>query len=210
MSIGKRWMETLIGYAAKNTSYFYLSYKSTNLRISGFMNLIMWCSITFLQARANETYDGIEEGYESSRDEFFSVSSYNPGKENIHSDFWSSLSLQSSIGKSSNQDASYLKERTSISSYTPLAQLSVAEVLYDSVEGKLLLEHPIFHCHVESILIFGHAENLVTFCFELQALPFWVMEVSVIRCFVTSEVYRQGLSKPAAKTLKSRFLRKMI
>ncbi|XP_057460886.1 uncharacterized protein LOC130751319 isoform X2 [Actinidia eriantha] len=101
--------------------------------------------ITFLQARANETYDGIEEGYESSRDEFFSVSSYNPVKENIHSAFETSLSLQSSIGRSSNQDASYFKERTSTSSYTPIAQLSVAEVLYDSVGGKLLLEHPIFH-----------------------------------------------------------------
>ncbi|XP_057507011.1 uncharacterized protein LOC130790116 isoform X2 [Actinidia eriantha] len=88
-------------------------------------------------ARANETYDGIEEGYESSRDEFFSVSSYNPSKENIHSAFGSSLSLQSSIGRSSNQDASYPKERTSISSFTPLAQLSVAEVLYDSVGDVL-------------------------------------------------------------------------
>ena len=80
--------------------------------------------------------------------------------------------MQSSIGRSSNQDASHLKERTSISSYTPLAQLSVAEVLYDSVGGKLLLEHNIFYCRVEFILIFVHTENLGTFCFELQTLPY--------------------------------------
>ncbi|KAI8551325.1 hypothetical protein RHMOL_Rhmol06G0177600 [Rhododendron molle] len=83
-------------------------------------------------ATPNETYDGVEEGYESSRDEISSVSSYNPTKENLHTAFGSSLSLQSSVGRFSNPDASYLKERTSIHSYMPLPQLSVAEVLYDS------------------------------------------------------------------------------
>ncbi|KAH7860044.1 hypothetical protein Vadar_008500 [Vaccinium darrowii] len=82
-------------------------------------------------ATPNETYDGVEEGYESSRDEISSVSSYNPSKENLHSAFGSSLSLQS-VGRFSNYDASYAKERTSIHSYMPLPQLSVAEVLYDS------------------------------------------------------------------------------
>ncbi|XP_058219512.1 uncharacterized protein LOC131330049 isoform X2 [Rhododendron vialii] len=83
-------------------------------------------------ATPNEAYDGVEEGYESSRDEISSVSSYNPTKENLHTAFGSSLSLQSSVGRFSNPDASYLKERTSIHSYMPLPQLSVAEVLYDS------------------------------------------------------------------------------
>ncbi|KAA8538762.1 hypothetical protein F0562_028343 [Nyssa sinensis] len=83
-------------------------------------------------ARVNETYDGVEEGYESSRDEISSVSSYNPTKENIHKAFGSSLSLQSSAARSSIKDAPYLEERTSISSYMPLPRLSVAEVLYDS------------------------------------------------------------------------------
>uniref|UniRef100_A0A5B6YMQ9 Reduced growth phenotype protein 1 n=1 Tax=Davidia involucrata TaxID=16924 RepID=A0A5B6YMQ9_DAVIN len=82
-------------------------------------------------ARANETYDGVEEGYESSRDEISSVSSYNLTKENIHKAFGSSLSLQSSAARSSIKDATYLEERTSISSYMP-PRLSVAEVLYDS------------------------------------------------------------------------------
>ncbi|KAK3033637.1 hypothetical protein RJ639_033762 [Escallonia herrerae] len=83
-------------------------------------------------ARANETYDGVEDGYESSRDEVSSVSSYNPTKDSIHKAFGSSLSLQSSIARSSSKDAPYLEDRTSISSYMAIPRLSVAEVLYDS------------------------------------------------------------------------------
>ncbi|RVW45471.1 hypothetical protein CK203_079752 [Vitis vinifera] len=80
--------------------------------------------------RANETYDGVEEGYESSRDEVSSVSSYNPMKENIHKSFGSSLSLHSFSARSSTP---YLEgERTSISSYVALPRLSVAEVINDS------------------------------------------------------------------------------
>ncbi|KAK1384131.1 Reduced growth phenotype protein 1 [Heracleum sosnowskyi] len=85
-------------------------------------------------ARANETYDGAEDGYESSRDEVSSVSSYNASKESLHKAFGSSLSLQSSATRSSNP---YLEERASISSYMPLPRLSVAEVLYDST-GEVL------------------------------------------------------------------------
>ncbi|KAH7568546.1 hypothetical protein JRO89_XS06G0013200 [Xanthoceras sorbifolium] len=84
-------------------------------------------------SRANELYDGVEEGYESSRDEISSVSSYNPSKENLHKTFGSSLSLQSSIARSSSKDIPYLEgERTSLSSNAALPRLSVAEVLYDS------------------------------------------------------------------------------
>ncbi|KAM7511783.1 hypothetical protein LguiB_010658 [Lonicera macranthoides] len=83
-------------------------------------------------ARANETYDGVEEGYESSRDEISSVSSYNPSKESIHKAFGSSLSLQSFAARSSTKDSPYLEERTSMSSYMAPPRLSVAEVLYDS------------------------------------------------------------------------------
>lgn len=82
-------------------------------------------------ARANETYDGPEDGYESSRDEVSSVSSYNASKESLHKTFGSSLSLQSSATRS------YMEERSSISSYMPLPRLSVAEVLYDST-GEVL------------------------------------------------------------------------
>lgn len=86
-----------------------------------------------MQARENETYDGAEDGYESSRDEVSSVSSYNASKESLHKTFGSSLSLQSSATRS------YMEERSSISSYMPLPRLSVAEVLYDSTGGKLVL-----------------------------------------------------------------------
>lgn len=91
-------------------------------------------------ARANEAYDIVEDGYESSRDEISSVSSYNPNfKENLPKSFGSSLSLQSYVARSSNKDAQHLEgERTSISSYNPPPRLSVAEVLYDSSGDDLL------------------------------------------------------------------------
>lgn len=82
-------------------------------------------------ARANETFDGVEEGYESSRDEISSVSSYNPTRGSIQKNFGSSVSLQSSVARS-NKDVHYLESRNSISSYMALPRLSVAEVLYDS------------------------------------------------------------------------------
>ncbi|TXG47965.1 hypothetical protein EZV62_027259 [Acer yangbiense] len=84
-------------------------------------------------SRANELYDGVEEGYESSRDEISSVSSYNPSKENLLKAFGSSLSLQSSMARSSTKDIPNLEgERTSLSFNAALPQLSVSEVLYDS------------------------------------------------------------------------------
>jgi hypothetical protein len=66
--------------------------------------------ITSLQVRANDIYDGVEEGYDSSRDEISSVSSYNPIKEHVHRTFGSSLSLQSSTVRSSTKDIPYLEE----------------------------------------------------------------------------------------------------
>ncbi|XP_028787333.1 uncharacterized protein LOC114743299 [Neltuma alba] len=44
--------------------------------------------------RANDINDGLEEGYDSSRDEVSSVSSYNPVKHNLRRSFGSSLSLR--------------------------------------------------------------------------------------------------------------------
>lgn len=93
-----------------------------------------------MQARANETFDGLEEGYDSSRDEISSISSYNPTGRSLQKIFGSSLSLQSSVARS-NKDAHYLDSRNSISSYMALPRLSVAEVLYDSSGGKLFLGH---------------------------------------------------------------------
>ncbi|XVE49748.1 hypothetical protein DITRI_Ditri01bG0106300 [Diplodiscus trichospermus] len=84
-------------------------------------------------ARVSDMYDGVEEGYESSRDEISSVSSFNPLKENLYKTFGSSLSFQSSAARSSNRDGPYHDgERLSLSSNLGLPRLSVAEVLYDS------------------------------------------------------------------------------
>ncbi|KAK9102207.1 hypothetical protein Sjap_019461 [Stephania japonica] len=83
--------------------------------------------------RANDTTEGVEEGYESSRDEVSSVSSYNPTKGNIESAFGSSLSLQSYAMKGINKDVSYIRgERSSTSSHMLPRQLSAAEELYDA------------------------------------------------------------------------------
>ncbi|KAK9911240.1 hypothetical protein M0R45_035161 [Rubus argutus] len=81
--------------------------------------------------RTNDIYDGVGDGYESSRDEISSVSSYNPMREHLNRTFGSSLSLQSA--RSSNKDTTYIEgERTSLSSNLALPQVSVAEVLYDT------------------------------------------------------------------------------
>lgn len=84
----------------------------------------------------NESSDGVEEGYESSRDEVLSVSSYNPAKEDLNRTFGSSLSLQSFSGRSSNRGSLYVEGRTSIASNAALPGLSITEVLNDSASGK--------------------------------------------------------------------------
>ncbi|XVF66981.1 hypothetical protein PTKIN_Ptkin10aG0083500 [Pterospermum kingtungense] len=88
-------------------------------------------------ARVSDMHDGVEEGYESSRDELSSVSSYNPSKGNLYKTFGSSLSLQSAAARTSNRDGLYYDgDRLSLSSNAGLPQLSVAEVLYDSGADK--------------------------------------------------------------------------
>ncbi|CAI9114773.1 OLC1v1015570C3 [Oldenlandia corymbosa var. corymbosa] len=92
--------------------------------------------------KANESFDGVEEGYESSKDDMLSVSSYNPGKEDIHRAFGSSLSLQSSLARSSSKDLSFFEARASISSNPALPglvlpRLAVADPLSESYDGPL-------------------------------------------------------------------------
>lgn len=83
----------------------------------------------FYSVRANDIYDGVEDGYDSSRDDISSVSSYNPMKENMVRGFGSSLSLRSSSARSLNRLEGH---RTSLSSNIALPRLSVAEVLSDT------------------------------------------------------------------------------
>ncbi|PWA92686.1 Reduced growth phenotype protein 1 [Artemisia annua] len=87
-------------------------------------------------ARANETFDGVEEDYENSRDDVSSVSSYNPARGSLHKAFGSSLSLQSSAARSS-KDVPYNDQRSTMSSYMALPRLSAAEVLYGSTEDNV-------------------------------------------------------------------------
>ncbi|KAF2301504.1 hypothetical protein GH714_025200 [Hevea brasiliensis] len=89
-----------------------------------------WMEI--LNGLGNDIDDGVDEDYDSSRDEISSVSSYNPTRESLHKTFGSSLSLQSFAARSSNKDASHIDAvRTSLSTLAP-PRLSVAEVLYGS------------------------------------------------------------------------------
>ncbi|KAF5779291.1 putative reduced growth phenotype protein [Helianthus annuus] len=81
-------------------------------------------------ARANETLDGVEDDYESQRDDVSSVSSYNPARGSLQKAFGSSLSLQSR----SSKEVPYHDQKSTISSYMPL---STAEVLYGSTEDIL-------------------------------------------------------------------------
>ena len=94
--------------------------------------------------KANEIFDGVEEGYESSKDEVLSVSSYNATKEDLHKAFGSSLSLQSSVARSSSKDLTYLEGRASISSHLALPRLSVPEAFHDSSGGKLFFDFTMF------------------------------------------------------------------
>lgn len=87
----------------------------------------------------NESSDGVEEGYDSSRDETLSVSSYNHTKEDFNRTFGSQLSLQSYSGRSSNRGSLYVEGRTSIASNAGLPRLSIAEVLNDSASGKCFI-----------------------------------------------------------------------
>ncbi|XXG46690.1 hypothetical protein AAC387_Pa02g1470 [Persea americana] len=88
-------------------------------------------------ARASEIPDGLEEGYESSRDEISSVSSYNPARGTIDLTFRNSLSLQLPARRSSSQDFSNIQgEYSGAPSYMMLPQLSMAEALQDPTRVK--------------------------------------------------------------------------
>ncbi|CAM8923374.1 unnamed protein product [Rhodiola kirilowii] len=90
--------------------------------------------------RANDLYDGPEDGYESSRDDNSSVSSFNM-RDPIQKSFGSSLSRQSSVAHSSVKDGPYLEGgRPSFSSHMAPPHLSVAEVLQDSSAVSVYFE----------------------------------------------------------------------
>ncbi|KAI4373151.1 hypothetical protein MLD38_011309 [Melastoma candidum] len=87
--------------------------------------------------RGNGVYDGVEEGYDSSRDDVLSVSSFNPSRENLNRAFGSSMSLLSATARSSSRDVLFLDgERSGLSSNVPLPRLSASEVLQGNNDDK--------------------------------------------------------------------------
>ncbi|CAH8315230.1 unnamed protein product [Eruca vesicaria subsp. sativa] len=80
--------------------------------------------------RANDAYDGAEDGYDSSRDEISSVSSY-LNKENLNRTFGSSSSFNSGP-RLSMKGTSYFDEGVGSSPKEMVSQLSAAMVSYDS------------------------------------------------------------------------------
>ncbi|XP_073001113.1 uncharacterized protein [Typha latifolia] len=96
--------------------------------------------------RANENIDGLEEGYDSSRDEVSSVSSYNPAKANSDFSLKNSLSMQSLASRMSNSGLQYSQgERSNFPSYMPLPQLSVLEVIDNSGGGLVSPQEKLNH-----------------------------------------------------------------
>ncbi|RID56909.1 hypothetical protein BRARA_F00324 [Brassica rapa] len=79
--------------------------------------------------RANDAYDNGEDGYDSSRDEISSVSSY-PNKGNLNRTFGSSSSLNSGP-RLSMKGTSYIEEGVGSSPKEIVSQLSAAVVSYD-------------------------------------------------------------------------------
>lgn len=98
------------------------------------VNIRTMYQMPLMQTRANDAYDSGEDGYDSSRDEISSVSSY-PNKGNLNRTFGSSLSLNSGP-RLSMKDTSYIEERVGSSPKMMVSQLSAAVVTYDSATGK--------------------------------------------------------------------------
>ncbi|KAI0488861.1 hypothetical protein KFK09_028700 [Dendrobium nobile] len=85
--------------------------------------------------QANDFLDVYEEGYDSSRDEVSSVSSYTPARGNIDLAVKKSSSSQSISARFSSTEYQYAQgERSAHLSYIPLSKLSVAEVVDNSDE----------------------------------------------------------------------------
>jgi RAB6A-GEF complex partner protein 2 len=85
-----------------------------------------------VQTRVDDNGEGTEEGYDSSRDEVSSISSYNPANAN-------NFELSSLRNSLSNQ--SFASARLSVGpvfpQYKQLPQLSVSEILEESGPGKV-------------------------------------------------------------------------
>ncbi|XP_020579400.1 uncharacterized protein LOC110024027 [Phalaenopsis equestris] len=106
---------------------------------------------------ANEFLDGFEEGYDSSRDEVSSVSSYTPARGNIDLAVKKSLSSESISARLSSSEYQYAQgERSTHLSYMPLSKLSIAEVI-DNSDERIVLPHKKLH---HSLCLYPHQKKL--------------------------------------------------
>uniref|UniRef100_A0A0D9WS60 Uncharacterized protein n=1 Tax=Leersia perrieri TaxID=77586 RepID=A0A0D9WS60_9ORYZ len=95
-------------------------------------------------SKANDNTD-LEEGYDSSKDEVSSVSSYNPSKANPESSLRSSVSINSLSSRLSTSEPLYSRERPSFPSYSPIPRLSVSEISDEHVGGVVSPQRKINH-----------------------------------------------------------------
>ncbi|XP_062184202.1 uncharacterized protein LOC133888100 [Phragmites australis] len=95
--------------------------------------------------KANDKTD-LEEGYDSSKDEVSSVSSYNPSNANHESSLRNSSSMQSLSSHLSTSEPLYNQvERPSFPSYSPIPRLSVSEISDDHDRGVVSPQRKLNH-----------------------------------------------------------------
>ncbi|KAM0922826.1 hypothetical protein ACQ4PT_005925 [Festuca glaucescens] len=99
--------------------------------------------------RANDNTDP-EEGYDSSKDEVSSVSSYNPSKSNTESPLRNSTSTHSLSTRLSTNEALYSQgERSTFPSYSAIPRLSVSEISDDHGGGMVSPLRRLDHLHLD-------------------------------------------------------------
>ncbi|CAO2044164.1 unnamed protein product [Urochloa humidicola] len=107
--------------------------------------------------KANDNAD-LEEGYDSSKDEVSSVSSYNPSKANPESSLRNSFSMQSLSSRLSTSEPFYNQvERPNFPSYNPIPRLSVSEISDDHDGGLVSPQRKLNH------LLPDHPSNVQRF-----------------------------------------------
>ncbi|CAN6236611.1 unnamed protein product [Urochloa humidicola] len=95
--------------------------------------------------KANDNAD-LEEGYDSSKDEVSSVSSYNPSKANPESSLRNSLSMQSLSSRLSTSEPFYNQvEQPNFPSYNPIPRLSVSAISDDHDGGLVSPQRKLNH-----------------------------------------------------------------
>lgn len=135
--------------------------KSTWATASSFFYLI--CDyMSSWQVRANETLDEFEEGYDSSKDEISSVSSYNPNKGRLDLALRTSLSLQSFGSRAYAEGLRSEAENSNLRSYSTLPRLSVVTSTDDANIGKR------FFRRQNQLLWFNPKLCLTSFCGNLE------------------------------------------